>query len=176
MNDFSTATVLYNDEGDAATAALWHTATELRRLGFHLGGLLNPLDNQGRHINSRLVSIADGVEFSIFQNLGSGSSGCKLDGGRLAAAGAVVRDAVQAQADLVFINKFGHAEIENRGLLAEYLAAAATGIPVLTTLPCAYLNDWRNFCGGEGVELAADADAITAWALAAIAERREAGI
>ena len=116
------------------------------------------------------------MEFSIFQNLGSGSSGCKLDGGRLAAAGAVVRDAVQAQADLVFINKFGHAEIENRGLLAEYLAAAAAGIPVLTTLPCAYLNDWRNFCGGEGVELAADADAITAWALAAIAERRGAGI
>lgn len=175
MNDFSTAAVLYSDEGDAANAALWHTAAELRRLGFRLGGLLNPLDSQGRHINSRLVSIADGVEFSIFQNLGSGSSGCKLDGGRLAAAGASVRDAIQTHADLVFINKFGHAEIENRGLLAEYLAAAAAGIPVLTTLPCDYLNDWRNFCGGEGVELAADTYTITTWALAAIAERRGAG-
>lgn len=171
MNDFSTAAVLYNDEGDAATAALWRTATELRRLGFRLGGLLNPLDSQGRHINSRLISIADGAEFAIFQDLGSGSTGCKLDGGRLAAASAAVHDAVQVHADLVFINKFGHAEIENCGLLDEYIAAAAAGIPVLTTLPHAYLEDWRNFCGGEGVELAADAPAITAWALAAIAER-----
>ena len=176
MNDFSTAAVIYSDEGDAANAALWHAAAELRRLGFRPGGLLNPLDGQGRHIKSRLVSIADGVAFDIFQNLGSGSTGCKLDDGRLAAAGAAVREAVRSHADLVFVNKFGHAEIENRGLLAEYLAAAA-GIPVLTCLHRNYLADWRDFCGGEGVELAvdADADAAAAWALAAIAQRRGAG-
>ena len=76
---------------------------------------------------------------------------------------------------MVFINKFGHAEIENRGLLAEYLAAAAAGIPVLTCLHRNHLADWRDFCGGEGVELAVDADAAAAWALAAIAQRRGAG-
>ena len=175
MNDFSTAAVIYSDEGDAANAALWHAAAELRRLGFRPGGLLNPLDGQGRPIKSRLVSIADGVEFDIFQNLGSGSTGCKLDDGRLAAAGAAVREAVRSHADLVFVNKFGHAEIENRGLLAEYLAAAAAGIPVLTCLHRNYLADWRDFCGGEGVELAVDADAAAAWALAVIAQRRGAG-
>ena len=103
------------------------------------------------------------------------STGCKLDDGRLTAAGAAVREAVRSRADLVFVNKFGHAEIENRGLLAEYLAAAAAGIPVLTCLHRNYLADWRDFCGGEGVELAVDADAAAAWALAAIAQRRGAG-
>lgn len=86
-----------------------------------------------------------------------------------------MREAVRSRADLVFVNKFGHAEIENRGLLAEYLAAAAAGIPVLTCLHRNYLADWRDFCGGEGVELAVDADTAAAWALAAIAQRRGAG-
>ena len=167
MNDFSTAAVIYSDEGDAANAALWHAAAELRRLGFRPGGLLNPLDGQGRHIKSRLVSIADGVEFDIFQNLGSGSTGCKLDDGRLAAAGAAVREAVRSRADLVFVNKFGHAEIENRGLNAEYLAAVSAGIPVLTAVCRKYLDDWRQFCGGAGDELPPAAEAASAWARAA---------
>ncbi|MBH5328467.1 DUF2478 domain-containing protein [Eikenella sp. S3360] len=171
MTDFSTAAVIFQNDAqaDAAAAALWQAAAGLRRQGFRIGGLLNPLDGQGRHLNSRLVSLADGAEFPIFQNLGSGSSGCKLDGGKLAEAGAAVREAVQARADLVFINKFGHAEIENRGLLAEYLAAAAAGIPVLTTVHTKYLPEWRDFCGGEGAELPADSAAVIAWARNALA-------
>lgn len=171
MTDFSIAAVVYEDEGDAAAAALWQAAAGLRGT-YRIGGLLNPLDGQGRHINSRLVSLADGAEYDIFQNLGSGSSGCKLDGGRLAAAGMAVQAAIQNRADLVFINKFGHAEIENRGLLAEYLAAAAAGIPVITALHGKYLPQWRDFCGGEGAELPARAQAVAAWAHKVLAAPR----
>lgn len=164
MSDFSIAAVIHDDDGDDAAAALWAAARTLQQQGRRVAGLLNPLDENGRHIRSRLLSVADGQSYAIFQNLGSGSSGCKLDGRLLAEAAMVLRRAVDDGVELLFINKFGHVEIENRGLNDEYLAAAAAGIPVLTAVHRKYLADWQRFCGGEGVELPADAQAVSAWA------------
>ena len=164
MSDFSIAAVVHHDDGDEAAAALWAAARDLQAQGCRVAGLLNPLDENGRHIRSQLVSVADGSRYPIFQNLGSGSSGCKLDSRLLAAAATVLQRAVDDEADVLFINKFGHVEIENHGLNDEYLAAAAAGIPVLTAVHRKYLADWQRFCGGEGVELPADAQAVSAWA------------
>ncbi|UOP01322.1 DUF2478 domain-containing protein [Kingella potus] len=113
---------------------------------------------------------AGGQSFEIFQNLGSGSQGCKLDGGLLAEAAAVLRRAADEGADILFFNKFGQAEIENRGLNGEYLAAVSAGIPVITAVCRKYLDGWRQFCGGEGTELPPDSQAAAAWARASRSE------
>lgn len=161
--DYTVAAVVYDDAGDAAAAALWQLVRHLQKNGRRIAGLLNPVDQQGRHDHSVLVSVADPRRFPIFQALGSGAGGCKLDAGALAAAGAVIREAVADGADLVVINKFGHAEIRNRGLLSEHLAAASGGIPLITAVHRKYLPDWRQFSGSLGAELPADADALAAW-------------
>lgn len=134
QSDYAIAAVVYADEGDAAITALWQAVRRLQQDGWRVAGLLNPIDNKGKHSNSELASVADNRCFSIFQNLGNHSSGCKLDAGALAAAGSVIREAIAEGTDLVVINKFGHAEIDSCGLLSEYLAAISSGIPVLTTL------------------------------------------
>ena len=162
-SDYAIAAVVYADEGDAAITALWQAVRQLQQDGWRVAGLLNPIDDNGRHCNSELASVADGRRFPIFQNLGRHADGCKLDSGALATAGSVIREAIEEGVDLVVINKFGHAEINNRGLLSEYLAAVSCGIPVLTTLHSKYLLDWRSFSGGQGGELPADSDAVLAW-------------
>ena len=167
MTDFAIAALVYDGEGDDAAASLWQAARAAQAAGIRAAGLLNPLDAQGRHVKSRLVSVADGQSFEIFQQLGSGSQGCKLDGGLLAEAAVVLRRAADEGADILFFNKFGHAEIENRGLNAEYLAAVSVGIPVLTAVCRKYLDDWRQFCGGAGDELPPKPEAASAWARAA---------
>jgi nitrate reductase, alpha subunit len=145
QSDYAIAAVVYADEGDAAITALWQAVRRLQQDGWRVAGLLNPIDNEGKHSNSELASVADNRRFSIFQNLGNHSSGCKLDAGALAAAGSVIREAIAEGTDLVVINKFGHAEIDNRGLLSEYLAAISSGIPVLTTLQSK--TDWEIYKG-----------------------------
>ena len=145
QSEYAIAAVVYADEGDAAITALWQAVRRLQQDGWSVAGLLNPIDNEGKHSNSELASVADNRRFSIFQNLGNHSSGCKLDAGALAAAGSVIREAIAEGTDLVVINKFGHAEIDNRGLLSEYLAAISSGIPVLTTLQSK--TDWEIYKG-----------------------------
>ena len=140
-SDYAIAAVVYADEGDAAITALWQAVRQLQQDGWRVAGLLNPIDDNGRHCNSELASVADGRCFPIFQNLGRNADGCKLDSGALATAGSVIREAIEEGVDLVVINKFGHAEIDNRGLLSEYLAAISCGIPILTTLHSKYLPD-----------------------------------
>ena len=56
-----------------------------------------------------LRNVATAERFSIFQDLGPGSTVCHLDGaGALSAAGAVRRD-IAAGCELVLLNKFGQA-------------------------------------------------------------------
>ena len=162
-SDYAIAAVVYADEGDAAITALWQAVRQLQQDGWRVAGLLNPIDDNGRHCNSELASVADGRCFPIFQNLGRNADGCKLDSGALATAGSVIREAIEEGVDLVVINKFGHAEIDNRGLLSEYLTAISSGIPVLTTLHSKYLPDWRSFSGGVSGELPADTDTVLDW-------------
>ena len=77
QSEYTIAAVVYADEGDAAITALWQAVRRLQQEGWRVAGLLNPIDNEGKHSNSELASVADNRRFSIFQNLGNHSSGCK---------------------------------------------------------------------------------------------------
>ena len=77
QSEYAIAAVVYADEGDAAITALWQAVRRLQQDGWRVDGLLNPIDNEGKHSNSELASVTDNRRFSIFQNLGHYSSGCK---------------------------------------------------------------------------------------------------
>ena len=150
-----------------AAAALWQAARAAQADGRRAAGLLNPLDKQGRHVKSQLVSVADGQSFGIFQQLGSGSQGCKLDGRLLAEAASVAAPRCRRRRGHPVFQQIRPRRNRNRGLNAEYLAAVSAGIPVLTAVCRKYLDDWRQFCGGSGDELPPEPEAASAWARAA---------
>jgi hypothetical protein len=78
-----------------------------------------------------LRSIASGVRYSMFQDLGPGATGCRIDpAGVLLAGEAVLRD-IAAGCDLVLLNRFAKLEAERQGLMSAFAAAVEAGVPLL---------------------------------------------
>jgi Protein of unknown function (DUF2478) len=110
-----------------------------------------------------LRNIANGKRFSIFQDLGPGSTACHLGGlGALSAAAAVQQD-IAAGCDLVLLSKFGKLEADGRGLFCAFKAALDARVPLLTSVSPAFEAPWRALCGRAFVVLPADADKISVW-------------
>jgi hypothetical protein len=110
-----------------------------------------------------LRNIATAERFSIFQDLGPGSTVSHLDGaGALGAAEAVRRD-IAAGCELVVLNKFGKLEATGVGLAAAFMAALDAHIPLLTSVSPALEDAWTRFTGRPFVILRADPIEIDAW-------------
>jgi hypothetical protein len=110
-----------------------------------------------------LRSIASGERFSIFQDLGPGSTACHLDGaGALGASAAVQRD-IAAGCDLVLLSKFGKLEADRKGLFHAFKAAIDARVPLLTSLPPVFEAAWGEVTGRSFAVLPADADRVEAW-------------
>ena len=110
-----------------------------------------------------LRNVATAERFSIFQDLGPGSTGCHLDGaGALTAARAVRRD-IDAGCDLVLLSKFGKLEATGAGLASAFEAALDARLPLLTSVSPALEDAWRTFTGRPFVTLPADPIEIDAW-------------
>lgn len=153
--------------GAPAEAALADFANTLKSRGWRVGGLLQrTLRNaEGRKLDMELIAVDTGEAISIGQPLGSGAAGdaCAVDPGAMAEASAALRRAIAAKVDLLVVNKFSFYEREGGGFAQELLAAMAEGIPVLTSVPAALMEDWWRFCGGRTHLLAADPAALWRW-------------
>ena len=114
-----------------------------------------------RHME--LVDVQGGQRYLISQVLGKGSQACCLDAAGVAAASVVLRRALHEQPDLIVANRFGKIEIEGSGLRQEIAAAAAAGIPLLTAVDQRFLPEWQAFCGGMGMQLPPDVQALEQW-------------
>lgn len=110
-----------------------------------------------------LVDIVNGQEFRISQDLGTGSLCCRVDTHAIAEATSVLRDAVATETDLLIVNKFGKLESQGGGMVDEMLAAAARGIPLLTSVETALLERWREFTGGLAEELGPGCGSLLRW-------------
>lgn len=110
-----------------------------------------------------LVDLLNGQEFRISQDLGSGSVCCRIDTQAIADATSVLREAVEAETHLLIVNKFGKLEAQGRGMVDEMLAAAAKGIPLLTSVEAALLEHWRAFTGGIAEELGPGCGSLLRW-------------
>jgi hypothetical protein len=88
-------------------------------------------------------------------------------------AGARLEQALDANADLLVLNKFGKAETEEgRGLRGALVRAVELEVPVLTAVRPPYDIAWADFHGGCAAALPAEIDAIVDWCVAATAARR----
>jgi hypothetical protein len=112
----------------------------------------------------RLLSLADGQGYSLFQELGEGSVACSLDPQGVVLAGEAVRRDVARGCDLVLLSKFGKLEAENRaGLMAAFVAAIEAGVPVLTSVSPKFTDAFDAFAAPFYTALPAEAEAIDAW-------------
>ena len=138
---------------------------QLAGKGVRVEGLLQKLHRTapGGACAVDLVDITTGKTYPIFQDLGSGSTACRLDPAGVVASSIVLRRAIEARADLIVVNRFGSMEREGRGLAQEMLAAMAEQLPVLTVVAERYAADWESFTGGLASRLPASPEALRAW-------------
>lgn len=111
-----------------------------------------------------LRSIADGRDFSLFQDLGSGSTACAIDPAGVAEACAAVCQDIAAGCDLVVLSKFAKLEAESgSGLMAAFVAALEAGVPILTAVSPGRREKWEAFAAPYYETLAADLGEIAKW-------------
>lgn len=120
-----------------------------------------------------LEDIETGEQHCISQALGPGANGCRLDSQALADVAGRTLAALDAAPgpDLLFLNRFGKAEAEGRGLRAVFEKAASLGVPVLTCVKQDYRTAWSDYTGALSTALPATEDAVLDWCRAAIASR-----
>ncbi len=99
----------------------------------------------------------------ISQALGPAACGCNLDPRGIADASEVLRRAVREPAELALANRFGTLEAQGRGMADELLALMLAGIPLLIVVNTRYLAEWRDFTGGQALELPPSAVALQHW-------------
>ncbi len=148
-------------EGDGLLAAI---LTQCQQQGWRVRGLVTHQgkDPQGL-IPMQLRDLHSGQTFLVSQSLGRNSRGCSLDMAGLIKAGKVLRNALIEQPDLVFVNRFGYAEAQGRGLSQELAQLISAGIPLLTLVSEKYLDDWHAFSAGLAQTLALERNAIEQW-------------
>jgi hypothetical protein len=163
MSDTPSLAALIYDESHDPDALLRDFAADLNMSGSRAVGLVqlgHPLADPPQ-LSALLLHSGDTMR--LFQDLGRGSTGCKLDVGQLLAAGSRVAQAIDDGADLVIINRFGRQEIEGKGLSYLIERALSAGIPVVIAVPDARLADWNVFSDGMAIHLACDRIALDGW-------------
>lgn len=158
------AAVLYGPHDDA-DSLLSDFAQRLMRDGVRVGGIVqhNVRDDSGKKTGMEVVDLTDGHAISICQPLGSGAMACKLDAAGLAEAAVAVQRAIDAQVDLIVVNKFSKQEASGGGLRDELAQAIISGRPVLTAVPEKCMAEWQTFTANCGTTLPPSPPAIEAW-------------
>jgi hypothetical protein len=115
------------------------------------------LNNRGHRV------VHTGEELRLFQDLGSCSTGCRLDVGQLLDAGQQIAGAIDQGADLLIVNRFGRQEREGKGLSYLVERALSAEIPVVIAVPSHRFEDWIKFADGMSVKLRCEREALEAW-------------
>ena len=138
-------------------------ASDLKTRGYRAVGLVQT----GHHCTDTpqlsAMLVHSGEELQLFQNLGTCSTGCRLDVGQLLDAGAQIASAIDQGADLVIVNRFGRQEREGKGLSYLVERALSADIPVVIAVPSHRFADWIRFADGMSVKLRCNRKALDAW-------------
>lgn len=140
--------------------------------GRHLLGWLQGHEN-GDGCDCRdivLRAVHDGSSRKITQDLGTGSTGCRLDNGALAEVAGWLLAGLSTPPELLVLNRFGKTEAEGGGLRAVLEQAIGLDVPVLLAVNRRQLGFWRDYAGAMAEELPCDKAAISAWVADALAQ------
>lgn len=152
-------------QGDALLSGL---AQDLGGRGWRLAGAvqMNHVFDPARpcHMDLHLLSGSGVVRIS--QDLGAGSSGCRLDAQSLEEVVGLVAGALQARPQLLIVNKFGKQEVEGRGFRPLIGEALQMGVPVITSVSQINRAGFEAFAEGIAEPLAPDPQELVAWCLA----------
>lgn len=156
------AALVYDKDQDP-DAVLHDFAADLNTRGIRAVGLVQLGHREFDVPKLTAVMLHSGAQVRLFQDLGPGARGCKLDVGQLLDAGTQVADAIDAGADLVIINRFGKQEREGKGLAYLIERALSGDIPVVIAVPSHRFAEWIAFADGMSVKLPCDRGALDAW-------------
>lgn len=108
--------------------------------------------------------LPNGPRWRITQDLGPGSTACRMDAGAFEQAVGLAMSRLHSRgADLVILNKFGLAEAEGRGFRALIADALGRGVPVLTGVSETHHAAFAAFAEGMATHLPPEEDAILDW-------------
>jgi hypothetical protein len=158
-------TAVIHGSSSVEVQEVFRTLAERWRPAFRLAGVIAEQHRLADRTCSAgfLLNVTSGERFSIFHDLGPGSTECHLDEtGALTAAGAVQRD-IAAGCDLVLLSKFGKLEADRRGLFGAFKATLDAHIPLLTSVSPACVTQWEQLVRQSYAVLQADVDQIGAW-------------
>jgi len=159
------AALVYRESSRGADALLADFARDMLARGRRLHGLVQQeiAPPGGGRPQRQLADLRTGRLYRLSQDLGPGSRACSLDPGALASASHLLREALQARAELVIVNRYGVIEAAGSGFAQEMLALMCEGIPLVTVVSQALLPDWRRFTGRTGEELPVARASLQAW-------------
>ena len=156
--------------GVAIDDLLQEVAEGLAASGVRLGGFIQQasVENDDCCAVMHLRDLRDGSRVTISQELGPGAKGCRLDPAALARVAARLEETLEADIEILVLNRFGKAEAEGGGLCATIQKAIGTGIPVLLAVRDEQADAWTRFHGGLGLDLPAERAAIVDWCSRAV--------
>lgn len=176
MTDYrlAIAAIRFGDE-DRIDELLETVVRAVQSRGYPVAGYLQreTPDGPGCCPATFLEDVSSGEQLRITQALGAGSRGCRLDPQALADVSGRLLAAVDPATGLLVVNRFGKGESDGQGFRSVIESACGLGVPVLTAVRATYEPFWNEFTAGTGVFLTPDAEAVTRWALEAIAGRRK---
>lgn len=157
---------LSSDQPGEIDRLLSEAAGVLQERGVRLAGIVRDWREQPDDgaCDSTVRVLPDGPRVRITQDLGAGSSGCRLDPRALAEAVSLVEAGAPQRAELFILNKFGPEEAGGKGFVELIGSALAHGVPVLVGVGRASLPAFEQFADGMATALPAELPALLAWA------------
>lgn len=153
---------LANREGLDSQALLAAAAAGWSQAGLRVAGLLARNADTGEVCSAdTLTDIASDRPYSVRLDEAPALTSCHLDVAGMETACAAVLGQIDA-ADVVVLSKFGKLEAMGRGLWPAFVATAAAGKPLLTSVSDKHLAAWTAFAP-TGLWLDADPAAIAGW-------------
>jgi len=154
------------EAGDNAEELVDQQILHLQRDGLRVAGLRQRIvEGADTGCGVMLEDILSGQLHRITQNLGSGSSSCNIDTAAVEQLALQQSTSLDAQVDLVIVNRFGKRESQGAGFCCVIERAIELNIPVLTFVRETSLQTWIDY-GGEWVTtLPAEKGSIRRWCM-----------
>ncbi len=165
------AAIVYQEaQGHQADDMLVTITQQLEEAGHKLAGAvqINSQSKQRSRCDMSLKDLATKKVIEVSEYRGAHARGCRLDQQALEDAVGLAFAAVEADPDLLIVNKFGKRESEGHGFRQTIEAAIAKDIPVVTCVGPESLAAWKKYTSSTGSLLPLNLDVTLAWCKNAI--------